>query len=104
MGGLRQHFISEVEEAGPKLIFMGPGVLLQSRVGERGSRKVELEAKDVTRLESLKQVEHLTPTIQSWNVPVRRGARTKLLNVFGYDADAGEIRNLRAAEGRFLSP
>ena len=104
MGGLRQHFISEVEEVGPKLIFMGPGMLLQSRVGERGSRKVELEAKDVNRLESLDQVEHSTPAIESWNVTVRRGSRTKLLNVFGYNADAGEVRNLRPAEGRFLTP
>jgi putative ABC transport system permease protein len=104
MGGVREHFMSELEEIGPKLVFMGAGVILEDRVGERGSRAVELDAEDVARLEALESVESTTPTLELWNTPVRRGRRTKLLNVMGYDHDAAEIRNLHAAEGRFLSP
>jgi putative ABC transport system permease protein len=103
MGGVRSHFQHEIEEIGPKLVFMGAGVVLDDRVGERGSRRVELEAKDVTRIESLDSVDGSTPSIELPNEPVRRGRRSKLLHVMGYDHDAGSIRNLVAAEGRFLS-
>ncbi len=103
-GGVRSHFMREIEEIGPKLVFMGAGVILDDRVGERASRRVELEAEDVARIESLESVEGATPSISLPNQPVRRGRRSKLLNVMGYDHDAGTIRNLVAAEGRFLSP
>jgi putative ABC transport system permease protein len=104
MGGMRAHFIGEVEEIGPKLVFMGAGVILKDRVGERASRTVELDADDMARAATLRSVEHVTPNVELWGQPVRRGRRTKLLNVMGFDASAGEIRKLRAAEGRFLSP
>lgn len=103
MGGMRHHFISEVEEIGPKLIFMGSGVVLQSRVGARDSRSVELKAEDVDRLEALPAVERTTPSLMLPNQLVRHGRRTKLLNVMGFDHDADVIRNMHAAEGRFLS-
>jgi putative ABC transport system permease protein len=103
MGGVRRHFMTEIEEIGPKLVFMGAGVILQNRVGERGSRRVELDAEDVERVESFDSVELATPNLVLWNHPVRHERRTKLLNVVGYDHDAGELRNLRPAEGRFLS-
>ncbi len=103
MGGVRTHFMTEIEEIGPKLVFMGAGVILENRVGERGSRRVELDAEDVARVESLDSVERATPNLGLWSQAVRHGRHTKLLNVMGYDHDAGELRNLRAAEGRFLS-
>ncbi|MDX1649985.1 MAG: ABC transporter permease, partial [Myxococcota bacterium] len=103
MGGMRHHFLTEVEEVGPKLIFMGSGVILEERVGARGSRRVELEPEDVERLESLGTVERVTPNVQLYSQIVRRGRRTKLLNVMGYDHDADRIRNLAAAQGRFFS-
>jgi putative ABC transport system permease protein len=103
MGGVRTHFMTEIEELGPKLVFMGAGVILENRVGERGSRRVELDAEDVARVESLDSVERATPNLQLYGQPVRRGRRTKLLNVMGWDQDAEVMRNFRAAEGRFLS-
>ena len=81
----------------------GPGVIAEDRVGERGSREVELEPEDVARIEALDVVEHASPNVELHNQPVRRGRRTKLLNVVGWDHDAAAIRNFRAAEGRFLS-
>jgi putative ABC transport system permease protein len=103
MGGMRHHFIGQVEEIGPKLVMMGSGVVLKDRVGERAARRVELDADDVARLESFGSVERTTPNLELWGEPVRSGRRTKLLNVIGWDADAAAIRNIRAAEGRFLS-
>jgi putative ABC transport system permease protein len=103
-GAMAEHFRRELEEIGPKLITLGPGVILKHRVGERGSRAIEIEPEDVGRIESLEIVEHASPRIELSNQPVRRGGRTKLLNVVGFDWDGGIIRNLRAAEGRFLSP
>jgi putative ABC transport system permease protein len=104
MGGMRHHFISELEEVGPKIVFMGAGVVLDERAGARGARRVELEPEDVVRLESIAAVEGTTPEVLLRNSPVRRERRSKLLNVVGYDADAASIRRLIAAEGRFLTP
>ncbi len=103
MGALRGHYIAEVEEAGPKLIFMGAGVVLKNKVGERGSRVIELAARDVDRIEQFQSVEHTTPSVETWNATVRYGRQTRLLSVIGYDSDAAEIRNLRPAQGRFIS-
>ena len=103
-GAMADHFRHELEEIGPKLVILGPGVILKERVGERASRAVEVEPEDVTRIEELALVEHASPSVELPNQPVRRGRRTKLLNVVGFDWDAGRIRNLAAAEGRFLSP
>jgi putative ABC transport system permease protein len=94
----------EIEEVGPKLVYLGGGVVLDERIGARAARVVELEAEDVARVESLASVEAATPNVMLRNEPVRRGRRSKLLNVAGYDHDAGGMRNLVAAEGRFLSP
>jgi len=103
MGASNDHFRRELEEIGPKLVLMGPGVIPRERVGERGSRAVELEPEDVTRLESLASVEHASPNIELRNQAVRHGRRTKLLNVMGWGWQAASIRNFHAAEGRFLS-
>jgi putative ABC transport system permease protein len=103
MGGVRNHFMREIEEVGPKIVYMGAGVVLDDRVGARGARGVELEAEDLARVETLHSVEAVTPNLLRRNEPIRRGRRSKLLNVAGYDQDAGRIRNLVAAEGRFLT-
>jgi putative ABC transport system permease protein len=102
-GAMASHFRHELEEIGPKLVVLGPGVILKDRVGERASREVEIEPEDVTRIEALELVEHASPSVELPNQPVRRGRRTKLLSVVGFDWDAAAIRNLSAAEGRFLS-
>jgi putative ABC transport system permease protein len=103
MAGFAQHFVDELEEIGPKLIFMGPGVVFKDRVGERASRPVELEIEDVLRVQSLESVENASPIYEIWAMPVRHGRRTRLLNIMGVDADADAIRNIHVAEGRFLS-
>jgi len=102
-GAMSEHFRHELEEIGPKLVIMGPGVILKDRVGERASRQIDLEPEDVTRIEALGVVEHASPSVELPNQPIRRGRRTKLLNVMGWDYDAAEIRNVHAVAGRFLS-
>jgi putative ABC transport system permease protein len=102
-GATADHFRHELEEVGPKLVILGPGVVAKERVGERSSREVEFEAKDVERIEDLEVVEDASPVIDLPSQLLRHGRRSRLLRVVGWDADAGEIRNVRAAEGRFLS-
>jgi putative ABC transport system permease protein len=104
MNGMTRHFRHELEEIGPKLIFMGPGAILKDRVGERAARAVELKPEDVERIETLASVEHASPSIELYNQVVRGADRTKILNVLGLDSDADVIRNMQAAQGRFLSP
>ena len=103
-GAMAGHFRHELEEIGPRLVIMGPGTIVRERVGERASRQVEIEAEDVARIEDLAVVEHASPVVELPAQLVRRGRRSKLLNVVGWDHDAARIRNFSAAEGRFLSP
>lgn len=103
MGGMRHHFVTEIEEIGNKLVFMGGGVVLKNRVGERAARGVQLEASDVARLEALTGLEAVTPNVMLPNEVVRHGARSKLLTVMGWNEQAGLIRNFVPVEGRFLS-
>ncbi len=103
-GAVAKHYRHEMEEIGPKLVILGPGVIARQHVGERGSRGVELEPEDVARIERLDVVEHASPVVELPGTLIRHGRRSKLLNVVGWDFDAAAIRNFRAAEGRFLSP
>jgi putative ABC transport system permease protein len=103
-GAVASHYRHELEEIGPKLVILGPGVIARQHVGERGSRGVELEPEDVARIEQLGVVEHASPVVELPGTLIRHGRRSKLLNVVGWDFDAAAIRNFRAAEGRFLSP
>jgi putative ABC transport system permease protein len=102
-GATADHFRRELEEIGPKLVILGPGVVTKERVGERASREVEFEDEDVARIESLGVVEHASPEIELPSQLLRNGRRSKLLQVVGWDEDAAAIRNMRTAEGRFLS-
>jgi putative ABC transport system permease protein len=103
MRGTEEHFTRELEEVGPKVVVLWPGSVLESRIGERGARPVELEAEDVERLGSLRAIEVASPDLKLWSMIVRAGARTKLFAVNGVGAEAREIRQLEPAEGRFLT-
>ncbi len=104
MAGTDVHITRELEELGEKTIFMGGGVILKNRVGERSSRAVELEEEDLQRVQSVAAVENATPTIELWGQIVRADGRTKVLNVVGINERADRVRNLRAERGRFLTP
>jgi putative ABC transport system permease protein len=103
MEGTERHFMGAMEKMGPRIVFMGGGVVLKQRVGERGARPVELKAEDSERLGALGTVEAVTPRIELWSEMVRHGRRTKLLRIEGVNESAASIRNFRPAEGRFLS-
>jgi putative ABC transport system permease protein len=103
MRGTEEHFTRELEEVGPKVVVLWPGSVLESRVGERGARAVRLEGEDVARLASLRAIENASPDLKLWSQIVRAGPRTKLFAVNGVGDEAGAIRNLEPAQGRFLS-
>jgi putative ABC transport system permease protein len=102
IGNMNLHFRHELEEIGPKLVIMGRGMISHERVGERMARELDLEPEHVERLELLSVVEHASPNVELRNQVVRHGRRIKLLEVVGWDADGGLIRNVGVAEGRFL--
>jgi putative ABC transport system permease protein len=102
--GFEQHFVTEFEEIGPRVVFMGTGVILKEGVGERGARELELEAEDIERATLLSKVEGVTPEIGVWAMPVRSGRRSKLMRIAGMNAEGGAIRNIEIERGRFLSP
>ena len=104
MLGFEQHFIREFEEIGPRVVMMGPAVILKDRVGARGARLVEVESEDVPTMERLGSVEFATPEVHVWSMPVRAGRRSKLLRMTGIGANGAEIRGITIDRGRFLSP
>lgn len=104
MLGFEQHFIQEFEEIGPRVVMMGPSVILKDRVGARGARVVEIESEDVRGMERLRSVEFATPEVHVWSMPVRAGRRSKLLRMTGIGANGAEIRGITLDRGRFLSP
>jgi putative ABC transport system permease protein len=103
MEGTERHFMGAMMKMGPRVVFMGGGVVLKQRVGERGARPVELEDEDSKRLGALETVEAASPRVELFSEMVRAGRRTKLLRVEGMNETADGIRNFHVAEGRFLS-
>ena len=104
MKGFEAHFTREFEEIGPRVVMMGRGTILKERIGERGARKVQIEAEDVQRIERLAQIEVASPEVNVWSMPVRTGRRSKLLRLTGLDADGDLIRAITVERGRFLTP
>jgi putative ABC transport system permease protein len=103
MAGTDAHITRELEELGEKTVFMGGGVILKNRVGERSSRAVELEEDDLTRIGSVAAVERATPSIQLWSQIIRAAGRTKVLHVLGINERANVIRNMHVERGRLLN-
>jgi putative ABC transport system permease protein len=103
MRGTERHFTRELEEAGPKVVVLWPGSVLESRVGERGARPVELDGDDVERLRSLGSIESASPDLKLWSQIVRANRRTRIFAVNGVGSEAAGIRSLQPAQGRFLS-
>ncbi len=102
--GMDRHFSREIEEVGPRIVWMFPGVVIKDRVGERGARAVELEHEDAERIATLRGVEHAAPNIALWSSVIRGGGRTRLATVYGVAAESASIRKLEPESGRFLSP
>jgi putative ABC transport system permease protein len=102
--GMDRHYSREIEEVGPRIVWMFPGVVIKDKVGERGARPVELEVEDAERIATLRAVEHAAPNIALWHSVVRAAGRTKLLTVYGVSAESESIRKLEPATGRFLQP
>ena len=80
MQGTYQHFVDEIKEVGPRIVWAFPGTLMKERVGERGARDLELETEDVLRLEELVLVDHADPNIALWSMVVRAGRRSSAKN------------------------
>lgn len=102
--GVDRHFTREIEEVGPRVVWLFPGTIVKERVGERGARDVELEIEDVARIDALADVEHAAPNELEWSVVVRAQGRTKLFGVYGVLPATQRIRNFEVAQGRFVAP
>jgi putative ABC transport system permease protein len=102
--GIEDSFRQQLARTGPKVVWVIPGAVIKDRVGVRGARVLELEAKDVERVARLDIAEQTSVDSELWNRLVRSGRRTKLLNVSGLDVAGAEIRNFQPAAGRMFLP
>jgi putative ABC transport system permease protein len=100
--GYDRHFQAQIDKVGPRIVYVFPGVKVKARVGERGSRPVELENDDPEHVAALHSVEFAAPNL--WlGLQVHRFERaTKLLWTFGVSPATAAIRNYEVADGRFL--
>lgn len=102
--GVDRHFTHEIEEVGPRVVWLFPGTIVKERIGERGSRNVELEIEDVERIDSLESVGRAAPNVLEWSIIMRAHGRTKLFGLYGVVPETREIRNFELARGRWISP
>jgi len=102
--GVDRHFTHEIEEVGPRIVWMFPGTIVKDRIGERGAREVELEAEDAKRIAALEDVVHAAPNVLEWSTIMRAQGRTKLFGLYGVLAETQQIRNFEIERGRFVSP
>ena len=63
--GYERHFDAQIEKVGPRVVWALPGVVVKDRVGERGSRPVELENDDPVHVDSLLAVDGAAPNLLS---------------------------------------
>jgi putative ABC transport system permease protein len=102
--GVDRHFTREIEEVGPRVVWMFPGTIVKDRVGERGARDVELEVEDAKRIAALEDVVSAAPNVLEWSAIIRAQHRTKLFGIYGVVAETQQIRNFDVERGRFVSP
>jgi putative ABC transport system permease protein len=101
--GFDRHYRREIQEVGPRIVWLFPGVVLKERVGERGARAVELEAEDAGRIASLAGVERAATNTALFSAVVRAGRKTKLFTVYGVAPETQAIRRFEPAFGRFVT-
>jgi len=104
MAGITQHFKTELEKIGPKVVKIWPGTVIRQRVGMRDARQIEIDDEDLARLETLESIERVAPDSVLWSQIVRAGRRTKLFAINGVTADTQRIRAFEVAHGRFITP
>ena len=104
MRGVQEHYTRELEQLGPKIVYVFPGTIVDERVGDRGARPVEVDGGDVRAVASIGSVERAAPNIVLPSRVIRAGRTTKLLSVQGVSHDTAVVRSYEVELGRFLSP
>lgn len=104
MRGVQEHYTRELEQLGPKIVYMFPGTIVDERVGDRGARPVEIDDGDVGAMASMGSIERAAPNIVLPSRVIRVGRTTKLLSVQGVSHETAAIRAYEVGLGRFLSP
>jgi putative ABC transport system permease protein len=100
--GYEANFETQLEEIGPRAIFLFPGSVTKQAIGQRGSRPVELELEDLQRLERLAGIESAAPHVPLGPRLMRAAGRSKLVWTYGVSAETPVIRNFRIQSGRLL--
>ena len=102
--GYDANFATQLDEIGPRAIFLFPGSVSKAHVGQRSSRPVELKIADLGRLEHLQDVERAAPHVPLGPRLVRAAGRSKLVWTYAVSADTPMIRSFRPHAGRLLAP
>ena len=90
-------------QIGKDLIVVFSGQTSMQAGGERSGRRIRLELKDVAAIaEGVPVVEAVSPEVRNF-LPLSYGYRTRSYSVSGVYAAFERIRNMRMAEGRFLT-
>ncbi len=101
--GFEANFDTQLGKIGRRAIFLFPGRVSRTAVGQRNARPVELELADLRRLEGLDGIERAAAHVPLGPRLARAAGRSKLVWVYGVSAATLEIRSFATATGRPLA-
>lgn len=103
--GFRKTLIEGFEAVGQDLIIMAQGQTSLQAGGLRAGRRIELDLEDVEAIrEAVPLVRAVSPERMMGSIQVLRGTREKEFGIRGVWPEYQLIRNIRMADGRWISP
>lgn len=99
----REHYRVKMEAIGRKAIYVWPGVVGRGELGERSTRRLELDVDDPPRLVGSPLVERAAPELWAGLRTLKGGGHIKVVFTYGVGAETAEIRNFAVARGRFIT-
>jgi len=103
MDGYDAHFATQMQKVGQRVVFLFPGSVTATGVGQRATRPVELKLADVRRVAEVDSIAAAGTSLFLRALMMRAGPRTKLVWSYGATEDTLRIRNYEVGAGRFLT-
>jgi len=101
--GFETHFDSQLDKIGERAVFLFPGTVTRAAVGQRESRPVKLENRDLDRLAELDGIARAAAHVPLGARLMRAAGRSKLVWTYAVSAATPAIRGFQVAHGRLMT-
>lgn len=102
--GFEANFDRQLDKIGQRAVFLFPGTVTRTAVGQRDARPVKLENVDLDRLDELAGITRAAAHVPIGARLLRASGRSKLVWTYGVSATTAEIRGFEVARGRGVGP